>query len=59
MLSMRIDDLHIHENWLGLQFYDKFNIRHNIAELLEYLWSVPSHHNAWKKVLGTMHSPMP
>ncbi|KAL6509903.1 hypothetical protein OROGR_022391 [Orobanche gracilis] len=20
------------------QFYDKFNIRHNIAELLEYLW---------------------
>ncbi|CAH1450793.1 unnamed protein product [Lactuca virosa] len=23
------------------QFYDKFNIRHNIAELLEYLWQVP------------------
>ncbi|KAG0567242.1 hypothetical protein M758_7G160400 [Ceratodon purpureus] len=32
------------------QFYDKFNIRHNIAELLEYLWSVPSHHHAWKQV---------
>ncbi|KAH9556758.1 hypothetical protein CY35_07G047100 [Sphagnum magellanicum] len=32
------------------QFYDKFNIRHNIAELLEYLWLVPSHHNAWKKI---------
>lgn len=32
------------------QFYDKFNIRHNIAELLEYLWQVPSHHNAWIKV---------
>ncbi|KAL5805653.1 hypothetical protein ACOSQ4_028386 [Xanthoceras sorbifolium] len=29
------------------QFYDKFNIRHNIAELLEYLWQVPSHRNAW------------
>ncbi|KVH92670.1 Ubiquitin conjugation factor E4, core [Cynara cardunculus var. scolymus] len=22
------------------QFYDKFNIRHNIAELLEYLWQI-------------------
>ncbi|KAG0558710.1 hypothetical protein KC19_10G048000 [Ceratodon purpureus] len=32
------------------QFYDKFNIRHNIAELLEYLWSVPSHHNSWKQI---------
>jgi hypothetical protein len=35
---------------LVMQFYDKFNIRHNISELLEYLWLVPSHHNAWKKV---------
>ena len=33
-----------------LRFYDKFNIRHNIAELVKYMWSVPSHHNAWKKV---------
>lgn len=33
-----------------LQFYDKFNIRHNIAELLEYLWQVPSHRNAWRQV---------
>ncbi|XVF14348.1 hypothetical protein REPUB_Repub09cG0051300 [Reevesia pubescens] len=32
------------------QFYDKFNIRHNIAELLEYLWQVPSHRNAWKQI---------
>ncbi|XP_034207714.1 probable ubiquitin conjugation factor E4 isoform X2 [Prunus dulcis] len=32
------------------QFYDKFNIRHNIAELLEYLWQVPSHQNAWKQI---------
>ncbi|CAM6042445.1 unnamed protein product [Sphagnum compactum] len=32
------------------QFYDKFNIDHNIAELLEYLWLVPNHHNAWKKI---------
>ncbi|PPD97049.1 hypothetical protein GOBAR_DD05909 [Gossypium barbadense] len=32
------------------QFYDKFNIRHNIAELLEYLWQVPSHCNAWKQI---------
>ncbi|ERN10305.1 hypothetical protein AMTR_s00177p00048180, partial [Amborella trichopoda] len=32
------------------QFYDKFNIRHNIAELLEYLWQVPSHRNAWRKI---------
>ncbi|KAJ6936510.1 ubiquitin conjugation factor E4 [Populus alba x Populus x berolinensis] len=32
------------------QFYDKFNIRHNIAELLEYLWQVPSHRDIWRKI---------
>lgn len=32
------------------QFYDKFNIRHNIAELLECLWKVPSHQNAWRQI---------
>ncbi|CAN6470133.1 unnamed protein product [Victoria cruziana] len=32
------------------QFYDKFNIRHNIAELLEYLWRIPSHQNLWRKI---------
>ncbi|KAG6523946.1 probable ubiquitin conjugation factor E4 isoform X1 [Zingiber officinale] len=32
------------------QFFDKFNIRHNIAELLEYLWNVPSHRNAWRQI---------
>lgn len=32
------------------QFYDKFNIRHNIAGLLEYLWDVPSHRNAWRQI---------
>ncbi|XP_068654730.1 probable ubiquitin conjugation factor E4 [Aristolochia californica] len=32
------------------QFYDKFNIRHNIAELLEYLWQVPSHRSAWRQI---------
>jgi ubiquitin conjugation factor E4 B len=32
------------------QFYDKFNIRHDIAELLEYLWDVPSHRNAWRQI---------
>lgn len=35
---------------IPVQFYDKFNIRHNIAELLEYLWQVPSHRNAWRQV---------
>ena len=35
------------------QFYDKFNIHHNIAKLLEYLWQVPSHRNAWIKVSQT------
>ena len=35
------------------QFYDKFNIRHNIAKLLGYLWQVPSHRNAWIKVAQT------
>ncbi|XP_078436752.1 U-box domain-containing protein [Wolffia australiana] len=32
------------------QFYDKFTIRHNIAELLEYLWDVPSHRNAFRMI---------
>nr|CAD1822631.1 unnamed protein product [Ananas comosus var. bracteatus] len=32
------------------QFFDKFTIRHNIAELLEYLWEVPSHNNAWRQI---------
>lgn len=35
------------------QFYDKFNIRHNISELLEYLWTVPSHRSAWKMIAVT------
>ncbi|KAF2283608.1 hypothetical protein GH714_012184 [Hevea brasiliensis] len=33
------------------QFYDNFNIRHNIAELLEHLWQVPSDRNAWRQVI--------
>lgn len=33
-----------------VQFFDRFNIRHNIAELLEYLWGVPSHRNALRQV---------
>ena len=32
------------------QFYDKFNIRHKIAELLEYLWSIESHKQTWKQL---------
>ncbi|KAJ3697941.1 hypothetical protein LUZ61_001646 [Rhynchospora tenuis] len=32
------------------QFFDRFNIRHNIAELLEYLWEVPSHKNALRQI---------
>lgn len=37
-------------NIILVQFFDKFTIRHNIAELLEYLWDVPSHRNAWRQV---------
>ena len=29
------------------QFYDKFNIRHQIGEMCEYLWRVETHRNAW------------
>ena len=32
------------------QFYDKFNIRHHIGEMLEYLWSIPVHKESWKKL---------
>ncbi|XP_057872482.2 probable ubiquitin conjugation factor E4 [Cryptomeria japonica] len=40
------------------QFYDKFNIRHHIAELLEYLWQVPSHRNAWKGIARSQEKGM-
>eukprot|EP00897_Mesotaenium_endlicherianum_P010633 jgi/Mesen1/9599/ME000657S08877 len=30
-------------------FYDKFAIRLRIADLLEYLWTVPGHRSAWAK----------
>lgn len=36
-----------------MQFYDKFNIRANISDLLEYLWEVPSHRRAWVTVSST------
>ena len=29
------------------QFYDKFNIRHQIGEMCEYLWRVEDHRAAW------------
>ena len=29
------------------QFYDKFNIRHQIGEMCEYLWHVEDHRAAW------------
>lgn len=32
------------------QFYDKFDIRHKIAELLQYLWQIPGHHEAGLKI---------
>eukprot|EP00963_Diacronema_lutheri_P009923 scaffold938_cov334-Pavlova_lutheri.AAC.43 len=32
------------------QFYDKFNIRHNIGEILEYLWGVQAHRQEWCRV---------
>ncbi|KAF6147312.1 hypothetical protein GIB67_009795 [Kingdonia uniflora] len=32
------------------QFYDNFNILHNIVDLLEYLWQIPSHRKAWKQI---------
>mmetsp|Transcript_6829 Transcript_6829/g.17454 ORF Transcript_6829/g.17454 Transcript_6829/m.17454 type:complete len:842 (+) Transcript_6829:170-2695(+) len=30
------------------QFYDKFNIRHHIGEMLQYLWEIPVHRHKWK-----------
>lgn len=34
----------------SIKFYDKFSIRHNIGELLEYLWSVPEHRETWVRI---------
>jgi len=30
------------------EFYEKFNIRHNIGMILEYTWNIPLHREAWK-----------
>ncbi|XP_062215292.1 probable ubiquitin conjugation factor E4 isoform X1 [Phragmites australis] len=51
-LVMNLLTLYVDIEFTGshTQFFDKFNIRHNIAELLEYLWDVPSHRNAWKQI---------
>jgi len=38
------------------QFYDKFNIRHRIGEMLEYLWSIPSHREKWKSLAESQAS---
>ena len=32
------------------QFYEKFNVRYQIGELCEYLWTVQAHKNAWIKL---------
>ncbi|XP_062215293.1 probable ubiquitin conjugation factor E4 isoform X2 [Phragmites australis] len=52
-LVMNLLTLYVDIEFTGshTQFFDKFNIRHNIAELLEYLWDVPSHRNAWKQIV--------
>eukprot|EP00898_Chlorokybus_atmophyticus_P007588 jgi/Chlat1/7830/Chrsp66S00575 len=31
-------------------FYDKFSTRRHCSELLDYLWTVPSHRQVWKQV---------
>ncbi|XP_071696746.1 probable ubiquitin conjugation factor E4 [Rutidosis leptorrhynchoides] len=33
-----------------IQSDDSFNIRHNILDLLEYLWQIPVYQNAWKQI---------
>ena len=30
------------------QFYAKFSLRQSISEVLQYLWSQPSHKEVWK-----------
>ena len=32
------------------QFYDKFNIRYQIGEILEYAWKVEPHRRAWAQL---------
>jgi Ubiquitin elongating factor core len=34
----------------GNQFYEKFNMRHSIAELLVWLWEVPQHRTNWERI---------
>lgn len=40
------------------EFYEKFNIRQNVGEILEYTWNIPLHKEAWKKV-GEEVRPLP
>uniref|UniRef100_A0A061QXI9 RING-type E3 ubiquitin transferase n=1 Tax=Tetraselmis sp. GSL018 TaxID=582737 RepID=A0A061QXI9_9CHLO len=46
LLRLYVDVEHTGRN---TEFYEKFNIRHNIGEILEYTWNVPKHREAWKR----------
>lgn len=34
----------------GNQFYEKFSMRSQISELLEWLWTIPAHLDTWRKI---------
>lgn len=34
----------------GNQFYEKFSMRTNISELLEWLWTIPAHLETWRAI---------
>jgi len=45
LLRLYVDVEHTGRN---TEFYEKFNIRHNIGEILDYTWNIPLHRKAWK-----------
>eukprot|EP00873_Tetraselmis_striata_P001321 jgi/Tetstr1/421585/TSEL_012529.t1 len=47
LLRLYVDVEHTGRN---TEFYEKFNIRQNVGEILEYTWNIPLHKEAWKKV---------
>lgn len=44
--------LYVHIEFTGRdsQFYEKFQMRSVIGEVLAYLWTLPAHKQAWKAV---------
>jgi ubiquitin conjugation factor E4 B len=43
-------DLEVEQTGASSQFYDKFNIRYNISNIMKRIWSHPAHRGQLREV---------